>query len=415
MEYMKKRVVVTGLGTINPVGNNVDDFWNGIREGKNGVGSITRFDTEGFASTIAGEVKDFDPSLYMENKEAKKLDRFSVFAIASSLDAVKDAGLKDGDVDPERIGVILGNGIGGFETIEEGYEKLLDRGPRRLPVMTVPKMLSNLGPGNVAIALNAQGPCYTVVTACASGTDAIGDAARWIESGTVDMMVTGGVEAPITRLGVAGFNVIQALSTKYNDTPEKASRPFDKNRDGFVMAEGAGILVLEEYEHAVKRGARIYCELAGYGISCDANHITAPHPEGKGAVQAINMALNGAGIKPEDIDYINAHGTSTPLNDKTETFAIKKAFGDHAYKLKVSSTKSQTGHCLGAAGGVEAVASILAIRDQWAPPTMNYETPDPECDLDYIPNRGINLKIDYAMSSSLGFGGHNGILIFKKI
>lgn len=411
---MKRRVVVTGLGTINSVGNNVDDFWAGIKAGKNGVGQITRFDTEGYTTTIAGEVKDFDPTLYMEKKESKKLDLFSIYAIASSKDAVKDAGLKEGDVDPERMGVILGNGIGGFETIEEGYGKLLERGPRRLPIMTVPKMLSNLGPGNVAINLNAQGPCYTVVTACASGTDAIGDAARWIESGNCDIMVSGGVEAPITKLGVAGFNVIQALSTR-NDSPETASRPFDKNRDGFVMAEGAGILILEEYEHAVARGARIYCELAGYGISCDANHITAPHPEGKGAVQAVKMALNASGIKPEDVDYINAHGTSTPLNDKTETFAIKKAFGEHAYKLKVSSIKSQTGHCLGAAGGVEAIASILAIRDQWAPPTMNYETPDPECDLDYIPNKGVDLKIDYAMSSSLGFGGHNGILIFKKL
>mgnify|MGYP001234941942 CR=1 FL=1 len=413
---MKRRVVVTGLGTISPIGNDTVSFWQSIKEGKSGVGKITRFNTDEYPVSIAGEVKDFDVSSVAEPREAKKLDRFTLYALAATKEAMTDAALKEGTVDPQKLGIVIGNGIGGFESVEEGYEKLLTKGPRRIPVLTIPKLITNIAPGNIGILLNAQGPCYSVVTACASGTDAIGNAAMWIQNGTADVMVAGGVEASITKLGLAGFCVIQALSSRYCDTPEKASRPFDRERDGFVMGEGAGILVLEEYEHAVRRGARIYCELSGYGISCDANHITAPHPEGRGAIQAMNMAINAAGLKPVDIDYVNAHGTSTPLNDKTESLAIRKVFGEHAYSgLKVSSTKSMTGHCIGAAGGIEAVASILAIRDQYFPPTINYENPDPECDLDYVPNKGENGKIDAVISNSLGFGGHNAVVLFTKM
>ncbi len=412
---MKKRIVVTGLGTISPIGNDTPSFWQAIRDGKSGVGKITRFSTDEYPVSIAAEVKDFDASSFLDPKEAKKLDRFTLYALAATREAMNDAGLADGSLDPERLGVVFGNGIGGFESVEEGYEKLLTKGPRRIPVLTIPKLITNIAPGNVGIYFNAQGPCYSVVTACASGTDAIGNAAMWIENGTADVMITGGVEASITKLGLAGFCIIQALSSKYCNTPERASRPFDRERDGFVMGEGAGILILEEYEHAVKRGARIYCELSGYGVSCDASHITAPHPEGRGAVQAMRMAVNSAGLNLTDIDYINAHGTSTILNDKAETFAIKKLFGEHAYRLKVSSTKSMTGHCIGAAGGIEAIASILAIRDQWFPPTINYENPDPDCDLDYVPNKGVNGRIDAALSNSLGFGGHNAVVLFTRM
>ncbi|MDX9800768.1 MAG: beta-ketoacyl-ACP synthase II [Spirochaetia bacterium] len=413
---MRRRVVVTGLGTVSPIGNDTPSFWQAVKEGRSGVGKITRFNTDDYPVSIAGEVKDFDASSLLEPKEAKKLDKFTLYSLAAAKEAIADSAIKDGSVDPERYGVVLGNGIGGFESIEEGYEKLLTKGARRIPVLTVPKMITNIAPGNVGIMINAQGPCYSVVTACASGTDAIGNAAMWIQNGTADVMVAGGVEAPITKLGLAGFCIIQALSSRYCDTPERASRPFDKERDGFVLGEGAGILILEEYEHAVKRGAKIYCELSGYGISCDANHITAPHPEGRGAVQAMNMAINAAGLNPLDIDYVNAHGTSTPLNDKTESLAIRKVFGEHAYSgLKVSSTKSMTGHCLGAAGGIEAVAAILAIRDQYFPATINYENPDPDCDLDYVPNKGESGKIDAAISNSLGFGGHNSVILFTKM
>ena len=413
---MKRRVVVTGLGTISPIGNDTASFWQSIKEGKSGVGKITRFNTDEYPVSIAGEVKDFDVSLVAEPREAKKLDRFTLYALAATKEAMTDAAIKEGTVDPQKLGIVIGNGIGGFESVEEGYEKLLTKGPRRIPVLTIPKLITNIAPGNVGILLNAQGPCYSIVTACASGTDAIGNAAMWIQNGTADVMVAGGVEASITKLGLAGFCVIQALSSRYCDTPERASRPFDRERDGFVMGEGAGILVLEEYEHAVRRGARIYCELSGYGISCDANHITAPHPEGRGAIQAMNMAINAAGLNPLDIDYVNAHGTSTPLNDKTESLAIRKVFGEHAYSgLKVSSTKSMTGHCIGAAGGIEAVATILAIRDQYFPPTINYENPDPDCDLDYVPNKGETGKIDAAISNSLGFGGHNAVVLFTKM
>lgn len=411
---MKRRVVVTGLGAVTPIGNTVEDFWSGIKAGKSGSGPITRFDASDYASKIAAEVKDFNPTSVMESKEARKMDLFAQYATAASIEAMADAGLNEGDYDPVRTGVILGCGIGGFESLEGSYEKLFTVGERRVHPMTIPKMIPNIAPGNVAIHFNAQGPCYNIATACASGTDAIGNAAMWIRSGMQDVIICGGVEAAIVRMGIIGFTVIQALSTKYNDNPEVASRPFDKNRDGFVMGEGAGLLILESLDHAKARGATIYAELAGYGMTCDANHLTAPHPEGRGAIQAMRNSLKDAEMSPEEIHYINAHGTSTPMNDPTETLGIKKVFGDHAYKLKVSSTKSMTGHCIGAAGGIEAIACILAIRDQFFPPTMHLEDPDPECDLDYVPNKGVEGKIDAAMSNSLGFGGHNGILIFKK-
>lgn len=408
------RVVVTGLGTVNPLGNSVEEFWQGIRSERSGVGPITKFDASEYATKIAAEVKDFDPSARMDKRDARKMDAFSQYAVYASLEAMQDAGLSSESMDPTRLGVILGVGIGGFETIEDSYTRLLEKGPSRVPPMTIPKLIANIGPGNVAIAHNAQGPCYSLATACASGTDAIGNGLRWIREGHGDAVIVGGVEACITKLGVSGFNVIQALSTAYNDKPEIASRPFDKDRDGFVIGEGAGILVIESLEHAEKRGAKIYAELVGSGITCDANHLTAPHPEGRGAIMAMKMALTDAGIAPDEIDYVNAHGTSTQVNDPVETHAIKEVFGSHAYEMKVSSTKSMTGHCIGAAGGIEAIAGVLAIRDQYFPPTVNLEEPDPDCDLDYVPNKGQEGKIDYCLSNSLGFGGHNGVVVFKK-
>ncbi len=406
-----RRVVITGLGTVNPMGNNIADFWSAIKAGRSGVGPITRFDAAEYQTKIAAEVKNFNPGDYMDRRDARKMDLFSQYAVAASLEAMRDAGLEAGLDDPARLGVMLGVGIGGFQTIEDSYYTLYQKGPDRVPPMTIPKLIANIGPGNVAIAINAQGPVYSMATACASGTDAIGNALRWIREGGGDVVVAGGVEACVTRLGVSGFNVIQALSTQYNHKPELASRPFDKDRDGFVIGEGAGLLVCEELEHARARGARIYAEISGSGISCDANHLTAPHPEGRGAIAAINMALADAGLQPQQIDYINAHGTSTPVNDPVETRAIKSVFAEHAYRLKVSSTKSMHGHLIGAAGGVEAIVCTLAIRDQFFPATINLDHPDPECDLDYVPNHGVEGVIKAAMSNSLGFGGHNGVLI----
>ncbi len=408
------RVVITGLGAITPIGNSVDEFWSSIRSGRSGTGPITKFDPAEYQTKIAAEVKDFNPSEFMDRRDARKMDSFAQYAAAASVQAMRDAGLSDGAVDPERLGSILGVGIGGFETIESSYESLLSKGPSRVPPMTIPKLIANIAPGNVAILVNAQGPCYSITTACASATDALGDAARLLRCGEADVILAGGVEACITKLGVSGFNVIHALSTGYNDTPAVASRPFDKGRDGFVMGEGAGVLVLERLDHARARGARIYAELAGYGITCDANHLTAPHPEGVGASRAIRMALANGGFAPEEVDYINAHGTSTPMNDPIETKVIKQVFGEHAYKLKVSSTKSMTGHCIGAAGGVEAIACVLAIRDQYFPPTINLEEPDPECDLDYVPNVGVEGTVRVTVSNSLGFGGHNGVVAIAR-
>ncbi|MBN1409803.1 MAG: beta-ketoacyl-ACP synthase II [Spirochaetales bacterium] len=411
---MARRVVITGLGTVNPLGNNVKDFWKNVVNVENGIDKLTKFDTEAYPSKVAGIIRDFNPLDRLGKTDVRRNDLFSLYALYAALEAHENAGIKEDTVDPTRMGVIIGNGIGGLETLENEIVKTTQRGGMAVQPLLVPKMISNIAPGAIAIRFNAQGPCFSIVTACASGTDAMGEAMRLIQLNMADMVFTGGTEAPLTPIALGGFCVLQALSTGRNDQPDKASRPFDKGRDGFVIAEGAGILVFEELEHAKKRGARIYAEVAGYGISCDANHITAPHPEGRGGAQAIKMAVESAGLKPEDIDYINAHGTSTPINDPVETKAIKLVFGDHAKKLKVSSTKSMTGHLLGGAGGIEAIVTALAIQEQYFPATRNYEEPDPECDLDYVPNKGYNGTIRAALSNSLGFGGHNGILCLKK-
>ncbi len=411
---MSRRVVITGLGTINSLGYNVDEFWSAIKAGKCGIGPITRTDATDLTTKIAAEVKNFVASDHMDKKDARKMALCTQFAVIAAGEAIKDAGLTEGKFNPERVGAIIGNGIGGFEVTEESHKTLFEKGPQRTPPMTIPKLISNEIPGNVAITYGLKGPCWVVTTACASATDAIGNAMMTIQCGRADAIVAGGSEASITQLGVAGFNVIGALSTKYNDEPQKASRPFDKDRDGFVIGEGAACLVLEELEHAKARGAKIYGELAGYGNTCDAFHLTAPNPEGEGAARAMKLALADAGMKPEDIDYINAHGTSTPTNDPIETKSIKTAFGDHAYKLKVSSTKSMTGHCIGGAGAVEAIVCVKAIQDSFFPATINLDEADPECDLDYVPNKGVTGEIRAAMSNSLGFGGHNSIIIIKK-
>jgi len=410
---MARRVVVTGMGTVNPLGNNVKDFWRAIRAGENGIGVMDRFDMTNYDSRIAGQVKDFAADRILGAREARRMDRFTQFAMASALEAMSQAGLVANGTDPERFGVILGNGIGGIETLEAAFTKIAQKGPQSIHPLTVPMMISNEAPGNVAIRFQAFGPCFCVITACASSNDAFGEAWRFIRDGTADVMIAGGTEAPLTPLGMAGFIKLQAVSTR-NDDPAHASRPFDKDRDGFVIAEGAGVLVLEELEHAKKRGARIFAELAGYAATCDANHLTAPHPEGRGAIKAMTMAVASAGLVPSDIDYINAHGTSTPINDPVETKAIKGAFGDHARKLKVSSSKSMTGHLLGAAGGIEAIVSVMAIQDQFFPPTRNLDTPDPACDLDYVPNKGREGRIRAAISNALGFGGHNSVVVFRE-
>lgn len=409
-----KRVVISGMGMISPLALNCPDSWEAIKAGKSGVGKITRIDTENHEAKVAAEVKGFDPGNFMDKKEAKKMALFTQYAVAAAKEAVEDAGLDKFDIDKKRAGVILGVGMGGLDVLEETYKKMFDRGPRAIQPLLIPKIITNEAPGNVAIQFGFRGPCYDVSTACASGTDAIGIALQNIRAGACDVVLSGGTEAVVTHMGIGGFCRLHALSTKYNDTPEKASRPFDKDRDGFVMGEGAGILVLEELEHAKKRGAKIYAEVVGYANSCDANHLTAPDPEGKGASEAFLAALEDAKIKPEDIDYINAHGTSTPTNDPVETKAFKLCFGEHAKKLKISSTKSMTGHCLGAAGGIEAILSALSLKEGFLPATINLDEADPDCDLDYIPNKGIKKEIKYAMSDSLGFGGHNGVLIFKR-
>lgn len=411
---MKKKVVITGMGVISPLGNDIDTFWKNIQEGKCGIDRITHFDPSRLDAKIAGEVKNFDPTLYMEKKDARKMALFTQYAVAAAVQAWKDSGLKEGDFNPDTTGVILGNGIGGIEIFEESHKKMLESGPDRMLPMTVPLMIMNEAAGNIAMQLQLHGPALTNATACSSGTDAIGLALDLIRSGRADVVITGGTEAAITEFSMGGFCMLKALSTAYNDNPTKASRPFDKNRDGFVMAEGAGILILESEEHAKKRGAKIYAELAGYGATADAYHLTAPHPEGIGGAKAISLAIQDAGLKPEDIQYYNAHGTSTQINDPTETMMVKKAFGDHAYKLKISSTKSMTGHLIAAAGAVEAIVCVLAIRDGFFPPTINLDEPDPACDLDYVPNKGIKGTITAAASASLGFGGHNGCLVMRK-
>ena len=408
-----RRVVITGMGVISPIGIGKDLFWQNLCAGKNGIGRITHFDPAAYDTQIAGEVKDFDPSLYMEKKEARRLAHFIQFAIGASRLAVEDAKLTITPENAPEIGVIIGSGIGGIAFLEEQARTLHEKGPSKLSPFTVPFMITDMAAGYTSIMLGAKGPNFCVVTACATGTHCIGEAFKTIQRGAAEAIVAGGTEASITPLGIGSFCAAGALSTS-NAEPERASRPFDKNRNGFVMGEGAGIVILESLEYAKARGAHIYAEIVGYGMSGDAYHITAPAPGGEGAVRAIRAALKDANIPPEKIDYVNAHGTSTELNDKYETVALKTVFGDHARKLAISSNKSMIGHLLGASGAVELIASVLSIVNDLAPPTINYENPDPECDLDYIPNQSRKMAINYAMSNSFGFGGHNAILIAKK-
>ena len=402
------------MGLVTALGNDADTFFNNLLEGHSGIGPLTRFDPNVSTCKVAGEIANFDVGQYMDPREARRSDRFTQLAVAASKLAVKDAGWDLDKIDRDRVGVIIGTGIGGIETIEEQAGKLINSGFRRVSPLMVPMLIANMAGGIVAIELKLHGPNYSVVSACASGSNAIGDAARMLRLGEVDAVVVGGSEASITQLGFAGFCNMKALSSSYNDTPEKACRPFDATRDGFVMAEGAGILILETEAHAKARGAKIYAELIGHAATCDAYHITAPDPSGLPLMLCLRNAVKDAGIKLEDIDYINAHGTSTPYNDVSETNAIKGVFGEHARKVKISSTKSMTGHLLGAAGAVEAIACIKAIQTGWIPPTINYNTPDPECDLDYVPNVKIQKEVNIAMSNNLGFGGHNASVIFRK-
>jgi 3-oxoacyl-[acyl-carrier-protein] synthase II len=407
------RVVITGMGAITPLGNDVETFWRNVVAGRSGVGPITLFDASAMKTRIAAEVKGFDPEAWFGRKEARRMDRYVQFALAAAQQALQDARLDPAHVDRERVGVILGTGIGGIGALVQGVETLMTRGPDRISPFMVPMMLADTAPGLIAIAYGFRGPNMAVVTACASGTNAIGEAMHLIRRGDADVVIAGGAEAAILPVAVAAFNVMGAISTR-NEEPERASRPFDRTRDGFVMGEGAGILILERLEHARARGARIYAEVVGYGTSADAYHITAPLENGEGAALAMRRALADAGLSPRDIDYINAHGTSTPLNDKSETQAIKAVFGEAAYDVPISSTKSMIGHLLGAAGAVEAIVCLRAITDGVIPPTINYEHPDPECDLDYVPNVARRRPVRTAMSNSFGFGGHNACVIFRR-
>ncbi len=410
---MRKKVVVTGLGIISPVGSGTEKFWKSLLEGKSGIRPITHFDASQFDSRISGDVVDYNPADHFNSKEARNMARFVQFAIVATKEALTHAKLEIKNTDTERVGVLIGSGIGSIRSAEEEYQKFSEKGPSRISPHFIPKMIINEAAGNVAITFGARGPCTCIATACSTATDAIGVAMRFIQYGDADVMIAGGTESATTVLGVGGFCALKALSQR-NDAPEKASRPFDLERDGFVMGEGAGIAILESEEHAKKRGAPILAEVGGYGRTCDAFHITAPEETGTVAARAMHAAVTDAGLKPEDISYINAHGTSTALNDKVETLAIKKAFGDHAYVVPISSTKSMTGHLLGAAGGVEFAASVLTIRDNKIPPTINYETPDPDCDLDYVPNESRAIKVSAAISNSLGFGGHNSTILVKR-
>lgn len=408
-----RRTVITGLGCVTPIGIGKDKFWEAIKAGKSGVGPITRFDTTDFTSKIAAEVRDFNPEYYLDKKEAKRMDRFTQYSVVAARLAIQDGNINLDEIDKENIGVILGTGIGGIETLEQEHEKLLDRGPKRVSPLLIPMMISNMGAAQVSMDLGLKGSTMTITTACASATHAIGESFRMIEKGVMDMVVTGGAEACITPLAFAGFCSMKALSTN-NDNPEKASRPFDKERDGFIMGEGAGIIVLEELQHALKRGATIYGEVVGYGSTSDAYHITQPDPEAMGGTNSMRLALEERNVDYRDIGYINAHGTSTYFNDKLETMAIKNLFKEHAKDINISSTKSMTGHLLGAAGGVEAIVTTLALTEGIIPPTINYDHPDEECDLNYTPNKMVERDIKYALSNSLGFGGHNASILFKK-
>ena len=401
------------MGVVTPIGIGLETFWDSLKNGRSGVGRLTFFDTTDYTCKIDAEVKGFEPEKYIDKKTIRRMDRFTQFALAAADMAIRDAGLDTAKLDPDRVGVIVGSGIGGLSTIEEEHDVLRERGARRVSPFLIPRLIANIAPGEIAIRWGYTGPNYAVSSACATSNHTIGDSLRMLRYGDADVIIAGGTEAAITPLGFAGFCSARTLSLR-NDEPEKASRPFDKNRDGFVMGEGAGIVVLETLEHAQKRGAKIYAELCGYGATDDAYHITAPNPEGTAAIGAMRRALKDAGITFDQVQYVNAHGTSTVLNDKTETKAIKAVFGEHAKKLAISSTKSMTGHLLGAAGVVELIATILCIQNMLAHPTINYETPDPECDLDYIPNKARPMTIDTALSNSLGFGGHNAVLVVKR-
>lgn len=411
----KRRIVVTGMGVLSSLGSTVDDMWTGLKAGKCGVDTITLMDISDQSVTVAAEVKNFDPANYMPEKESRKMARFTMFSCAAAGMAMKMANLDPGTFDPTRAATIIGVGIGGLDEIEKGARIIFEKSALAVHPLIIPRIISNEAPGNVAMMYNLQGPCMCITTACASGTDAIVVAADAIHMNRADIVITGGTEAAITPLALSGFTRLTALTTAFNDTPQKASRPFDKDRSGFVMGEGAGILILEEYEHAKRRGAPIICEYAGGAMTCDAYHLTSPAPDANGAIRAFNLCLEDAGLKPQDIDYLNAHGTSTPVNDPTETLAIKKVFGDHAHKLHISSTKGMMGHTLGAAGGLEAIVSILAMKDGFVPPTINLDNPGEGCDLDYTAHTGKKANLDVVMSDSLGFGGHNGVVCFKKI
>ncbi|MDX1334268.1 MAG: beta-ketoacyl-ACP synthase II [Gammaproteobacteria bacterium] len=410
----KRRVVVTGIGLVSPVGSTIPTAWDNLVNGRSGISMIDRFDTTDFAVKFAGLVRDFDADEYITKKDQKKMDTFVHYGIAAGMQALKDSGLEVTEQNAERIGVAIGSGIGGIFGIEKTHAALLKGGPRKISPFFIPSSIINMISGNFSIMHGMKGPNISIVTACTTGTHNIGDSARMIAYGDADVMIAGGAEMASTPLGMGGFAAARALSTR-NDDPEGASRPFDVDRDGFVLADGAGVVLLEEYEHAKARGAKIYCELAGYALNSDAYHMTQPSEGGEGAARCMKLALNDAGMNADDIDYINTHGTSTPAGDVAETKAVKAAFGDHAYKMAISSTKSMTGHMLGAAGGVEAVFSVLAIRDQIIPPTINLTNPDPECDLDYVPNTARETKIESVLSNSFGFGGTNGTLVFRKI
>ncbi|MGY3749494.1 beta-ketoacyl-ACP synthase II [Vagococcus acidifermentans] len=407
-----KRVVITGLGAVTPIGNTASDYWENLKNGKNGIAPITRFDASQTGITVAAEVKDFDPTQYMERKEAKRMDNFSIYGLAAAIQAVADSGIDVEKIDQDRFGVIVSSGIGGMETIQDQVIRMNKKGPQRIAPLFVPMAIGNMAAGNIAIKVGAKGICTCVVTACASATNAIGEAFRNIKYGHSDIILAGGAEATVCEIGIGGFAALTALTPA--EDPERASIPFDKDRSGFVMGEGSGILVLEELEHALERGADIYAEVVGYGANCDAYHMTSPNPDGSGAGKCMKLAMDEAGIEPKDIGYINAHGTSTPSNDGAETTAIKYALGEEAYNIPISSTKSMTGHLLGAAGAVEAMACIGALQNDFVPPTIGLETPDEACDLDYVPKVGRAHAVEYALSNSLGFGGHNAVCCFKK-
>lgn len=411
----KRRVVVTGLGIVSPVGSRIETAWENILAGRSGISRIDSFDASAFSVQISGAVRDFNPDDYIKPKDQKKMDPFIHYGIAAGVQAIKDSGVQITEANAHRIGVAIGSGIGGLPGIEKSYESYAKGGPRKISPFFVPSNIINMASGNLSIMYGIKGPNIAIVSACTTGTHNIGDAARMIAYGDADVMLAGGAEMATCHLGIGGFAAARALCASHNEDPETASRPWDRDRDGFVLGDGAGVLALEEYEHAKARGARIYCELAGYGMSSDAHHMTQPLEGGDGAVRCMLNAIEDAGLIPAQVDYINAHGTSTPLGDKAETVAIKNTFGDHAHKLAVSSTKSMIGHLLGAAGGVEAVFSVLGIRDQVLPPTINYDTPDPDCDLDYVPNTAREVKLNVAISNSFGFGGTNATLVFRKL